>query len=215
MYKIVAVTAAALLVSGCQQNASIRGDTFGRYMQLNAASVVLKRDIRISAGKARVYIQNDRAGVGEQISSGGFDSYRPHCAFEISRVDHAGFDIKAQTFAVTRIQQTVVPVVSRAPVMVARFGFWADSQAYYSGYHFWLASDTQPEVRRMTCYGVYAEPYDLYPPTLQEINAALGAAIALLNHLRRPSGFMAIESNAERSADTPSLLRRSKVKPSQ
>ena len=179
MYKIVAVTAAALLVSGCQQNASIRGDTFGRYMQLNAASVVLKRDIRISAGKARVYIQNDRAGVGEQISSGGFDSYRPHCAFEISRVDHAGFDIKAQTFAVTRIQQTVVPVVSRAPVMVAGFGFWADSQAYYSGYHFWLASDTQPEVRRMTCYGVYAEPYELYPPTLQEINAALGAVAEL------------------------------------
>jgi len=179
MHKIVAIAAAALLITGCQQNASIRADTFGQYTQLNAASVVLKRDIRIPAGKARVYVQNDRAAVGDQISAGGFDSYKPHCAFEISRVDHAGFEVKAETFAVTRIQQTVVRVVSRAPVMVAAFGLWGGSQAYYSGYHFWLASDNQPEVRRMTCYGVYAEPYELYPPTLKEINAALGAVAEL------------------------------------
>jgi hypothetical protein len=179
MYKIVTVTAAALLVTGCWQNASIRGDTSGKYTQLNAASVVLKRDIEIPAGKARVYVQNDKAGVGDQVSAGGFDSYKPHCAFEISRVDHAGFEVKAQTFAVTRIQQTVVRVVSGAPVTVAAFGLWGGSQAYYSGYHFWLASDTQPEIRRMTCYGVYAEPYELYPPTLKDINAALGAVAEL------------------------------------
>jgi hypothetical protein len=179
MYKIVVVAAAALLVTGCQQNASIRGNTFGKHTQTSGASVVLKRDIRIPAGKARVYVQNDKAGVGEQTSAGGFDSYKPHCAFEVSRVDHAGFEVKAETFAVTRIQQTVVWVVSGAPVIVAAFGLWGGSQAYYSGYHFWLASDTQPEVRRMTCYGVYAEPYELYPPTLKEINAALGAVAEL------------------------------------
>jgi hypothetical protein len=179
MYRLVAVAAVALIVTGCQQNASIREDKFGKYTQLNAASVVLKLDIRLPAGKARVYVQNDKAGAGDQVSAGGFDSYKPHCAFEISRVDHAGFEVKAETFAVTRIQQTVVRVVSGAPVMVAAFGLWSGSQAYYSGYHFWLASDTQPEVRRMTCYGVYAEPYELHPPTLKEINAALGAVAEL------------------------------------
>lgn len=177
--KRVAAAAVALILVGCQQNASIRQDTFGKYLQIDAASVVLKRDIRIPAGKARVFVQNAEAGTGERISAGGFDSYRPHCAFEISRVDHAGFELNAGTFVVTRIQQTVVQVVSRAPVLVAAFGLWGDSQAYYSGYHFWLASDTQPEVRRMTCYGVYAEPFELYPPTLQEINAALGAVAEL------------------------------------
>jgi hypothetical protein len=141
--------------------------------------VVLKRDIQIPAGRARVYLQNDKTGTDDPMSAGGFDSYEPHCAFEISRVDHAGFRVKAETFAVTQIQRTVVRVVGRAPVMLAAFGPWIGGQAYYSGYHFWLASDTQAEVRRMTCYGVYAEPYELYPPTLKEINAALGAVAEL------------------------------------
>jgi len=179
IYKFVAVTGTILLVAGCKQNASIREDTFGKYVQIGAASVVLKRDIRIPAGKARIYLQNEKAGTGDRMSAGGFDSYKPHCAFEISRVDHDGFEVKAETFVVTRIQQTVVHVVSGAPVMVAAFGLWGTSQSYYSGYHFWLASDNQPEIRRMTCYGVYAVPYELYPPTLEEINAALGAVAEL------------------------------------
>jgi hypothetical protein len=179
MTRLAAVAVVALMLAGCQQNASIREDTFGSYTRIEEASVVLKRALRVPAGKARVYLQNAEAGVGDQVSAGGFNSYKPHCAFEISRVDHSGFEIKAETFAVTRIQKTVVPVVSRGPVMVAGFGLWRDSQAYYSGYHFWLASRTQPEVRRMTCYGVYAEPYELYPPTLIEINAALGAVAEL------------------------------------
>ena len=179
MHKLFAVASVTLLVAGCQQNASIRADTFGKYRQIDSASVILKRDIRVPAGKARVYLQNDKAGEGDRVGAGGFDSYRPHCAFEISRVDHAGIDIRAETFAVTRIQQTVVRVVSGAPIKLAAFGLWGGSQAYYSGYHFWLVSDTQPGVRRMTCYGVYAEPYELYPPTLKEINAALGAVAEL------------------------------------
>ena len=63
--------------------------------------------------------------------------------------------------------------------IVAAFGLCGGSQAYYSGCHFWLASDIQPEVRRMTYYWVYAEPYELYPPTLKETNAALGAVAEL------------------------------------
>jgi hypothetical protein len=179
MSKLIAVAVATLMATGCQQNASIREDTFGEYRRIEAPRVVLKRAILVPPGRARVYIQNTEAGLGNGISPGGFNSYKPHCAFEISRIDHSGFEIRAETFAVTRIQQTVVPVVSRGPVMVAGFGIWRDSQAYYSGYHFWLTSDAQPEVRRMTCYGVYAEPYDLYPPTLREINAALGAVAEL------------------------------------
>jgi len=31
----------------------------------------------------------------------------------------------------------------------------------------------------MTYYWVYAEPYELYPPTLKETNAALGAVAEL------------------------------------
>ena len=88
--------------------------------------------------------------------------------------------IEADTFAITRVQGSVQQVVSTQPVRLA--GLWligglngGGSQSYYSGYHFWLSSMNQPGVRRMSCYGVYAQPYELYPPTLQEIRQVLGA----------------------------------------
>jgi hypothetical protein len=66
------------------------------------------------------------------------------------------------------------------PVRVASLqfaGFDGDSDgvsASFMGYHFWLNSPRQPHVMRMTCHGVYAEPGDLRPPTLQEIRDTLG-----------------------------------------
>jgi hypothetical protein len=162
-------------MAGCQTSALVQQDAGSAYIALQQAEVVLERDIRVPAGQARVFVQG-----GEAISKGGlsgtFDSYRPHCAFEIGSVDHDGYLIRAGVFRITRVESSIVPVVSAAPVVVAWSGGFVGggSQAYYDGYHFWLTSDADPSVRRMTCYGVYAEPYDLYPPTLGEINAALG-----------------------------------------
>ena len=165
----------AAVITGCQTTGTVQQAASGAYIDLQQAEVVLEREIRVPAGKARVFIQG-----GEVISSdglsGAFDSYRPHCAFEIGSVDHDGYPIRAGVYRVTRVEPSIVPVVTAAPVMVAWSGGFVGggSQAYYDGYHFWLASETDPTVRRMTCYGVYAEPYELYPPTLGEINAALG-----------------------------------------
>lgn len=179
----------AVLLAGCQAGVSIREDTFGEYRRIEAAQVVLHQDLRFPAGKARVYLQNEQAGQGLEVLPGGFDSYQPHCAFEIRSVDHAGFVVRAETFPVTRIQRTTVQVVDAAPVApeplrvaaVGMLGSLLDggSASFYDGFHFWLASETQPDVMRMTCYGVYAQPYELYPPTLGEINAVLGAVAEL------------------------------------
>jgi hypothetical protein len=170
----------AVLAAGCQTTATVQQDAGRPYIGLQQAEVVLQRDILVPAGLARVFVQD-----GEAISSGGpataFDSYRPHCAFEIRSVDHDGHPIKAGVFRITRVEATTVPVVSAAPLRVAWSGGFVGggSQSYYDGYHFWLTSDNDPEVRRMTCYGVYAEPYELFPPTLGEINAALGGVAHL------------------------------------
>ena len=56
---------------------------------------------------------------------------------------------------------------------LAGFG-GSGSSSYHEGFHFWIYSERQPDVRRMSCYGVYAQPYELYPPTLEEIRVALG-----------------------------------------
>ena len=67
----------------------------------------------VGAGKARVFVQN-----GEIVFI-GFDSYRPHCAFEITSVQHDGAVIEADNFAISRVQGSLQPVVSAEPMRVA------------------------------------------------------------------------------------------------
>ncbi|MCB1772559.1 MAG: hypothetical protein KDI88_03000 [Gammaproteobacteria bacterium] len=178
--RILAAVSVATLLAGCQTTGTVQQNAGGAYVGLQHAEVVLERDILVPAGQARVFVQG-----GEPVSaaglSGAFDSYRPHCAFEIGSVDHGGRPISAGVFKVVRVEPTIVPVVSAAPLQVAWSGGFVGggSQSYYDGYHFWLTSDTDRDVRRMTCYGVYAEPYELYPPTIGDINAALGTVARL------------------------------------
>jgi hypothetical protein len=165
---------AALLLAGCQTNSTVR-DVAGKdqFTQLTGASLILNQALPIRAGQARVFVQGGRVSTG-------FNSYRPSCGFEIGSVQHGGVEIEPDTFAITSVQGSLTPVVSTEPMRFAALnlagaeGLDGGSQAYYQGYHFWLSSEQQPDVRRMTCYGVYAEPYELYPPTLAEIREALG-----------------------------------------
>lgn len=105
--------------------------------------------------------------------------YRPHCALEIDSIDHPGFPISPEVFTITRVQRSTVQIAALDGLRVA--GLQTASGSYdrgvdrfHDGYHFWLQSDAQPSVMRLSCYGVYAAPVDLRPPTLAEINEALG-----------------------------------------
>ena len=143
-------------------------------MLLDGAQLQVLQALPVSAGKARVFVQDG-------VISGGYDNYRPHCAFEIESIDHNGVTIEPDTFQVVRVQHSLVQVVQARPLTVA--GPWrtfagingfGGSSSYHEGYHFWVYSERQPEVMRMSCYGVYAQPYELEPPTLAEIGHALG-----------------------------------------
>ena len=169
------IISATLFLAACQGSSTVR-DTAGanRFIQLEGASIVLKQVLDVAAGKARVFLQDGKV-------SAGFDSYRPHCAFEIKSVQHDGFIIAPDTFVISRVQTSLQQVVSAEPVRVAGLRLAAGagidgggSSSYYEGYHFWLSSVTQPDVRRMSCFGVFAQPHDLYPPTVEEIGQALG-----------------------------------------
>ena len=170
---VFAVSLAAFALAACQQSSTVRESMAGGdYRRLDGASLVLNQEISVSAGKARVFIQNGAVGQG-------FDSYQPHCAFEIASVNHDGFAIAADTFVIAKVEGSIQQVVSIEPARVAALGLFAGlngggSASYYQGYHFWLSSMEQPEVRRMSCFGVYAQPYELYAPTMEEIGQALG-----------------------------------------
>lgn len=165
---------AALLMAGC--TGGVR-DGSG-YRELGGAVLVLEQPLRVPAGRARVYLQSPDGRSPGRVT-GSFNSYRPHCALEIRPVDHDGWTVEPGEFRVTRVQRTIDMVVGReAPIRVAQLGL-DGAQSYYDGFHFWLESDAQPDVMRLTCYGVYAAPYELYPPTLGEIELALGDVAAL------------------------------------
>jgi hypothetical protein len=175
MKRVLLVSFAAWTLVACQQSSTVRDSAAGDvYRNVEGASLVLNQDLRVAAGKARVFVQD-----GAVVS--GFNSYKPHCAFEIDSVRHDGVAIQADTFVISRVQASTQQVVSAEPVRLAAL-LLADgmgdggggSASYYEGYHFWLTSANQPNVRRMSCYGVYAQPYELYPPTLEEIRQLLG-----------------------------------------
>jgi hypothetical protein len=171
----------ALILAACSTSSAVREAAGHGFLQLQGASLVLNRALTVPAGKARLFIQSGQApGSRVSLLGGGFNQYQPHCSLEVRSVDHNGFEVRPDTFEITRVQASLQQVVSREPIRVAALrlagmeGGGDGSAMYHEGYHFWLASDRQPEVMRVSCYGVFAEPPDLQPPTLEEIRQALG-----------------------------------------
>jgi len=177
MRNLVIVATATILI-GCQTGPELRGvSDLTRELRDKEVDFVLNEDLMIRAGRARVFLQDGRV-------VGGRNLYRPHCIMEIDSIDHTGFRVAAEPFRVSRVQRSTVQIARRdhfrvALRMVASSAYDGGVDRFHDGYHFWLTSDTQPEVMRLTCYGVYAAPIDLYPPTVEEINAALGQIGAL------------------------------------
>ena len=172
--KIIALAvAASLMLAGCQRSSTVRDTEVNRWVLLDGAQLQLLQPLPVRAGKARVFVQDGAV-------RGGFNQYDTHCAFEIDSIDHDGMTIEPDTFQVVRVQRSVVQVVQSGPLRLA--GLWQvnagldgfGSSSYHDGYHFWIYSERQPEVMRMTCYGVFAPPGELQPPSLEDVRRALG-----------------------------------------
>jgi hypothetical protein len=179
MARWLSMSVFAVLLVGCGTGGGLQGLPGITDRLLPAgARLVVERPVPIAAGRARVFFQGGGLAGGTGIGSGSFDPYRPHCALEIDSVDHEGFEIRPGSFAIVRVQRSLESVVHNGSVQVAAllsFGPWlSDRDRYHDGYHLWLDSAEQPGVRRLTCYGVFAEWPDLRPPTLAEMQAALG-----------------------------------------
>ncbi|MGB5568271.1 MAG: hypothetical protein WBM71_04675 [Sedimenticolaceae bacterium] len=168
-------------LGACEKSMPVRESPSGSFQQLQGASLILKEPLEISADEARVFVQDGKATNRSGRGTGGdFDQYKAHCGFEIQSVSHQGFIIQPGRFTITRVQGSLQSVVMAGRVRVAglQLAGGVDApggNAYHEGYHFWLASETQPEVMRMSCYGAYIDSASMAPPSLQDIRLALGA----------------------------------------
>jgi hypothetical protein len=174
----VGVLASLLLLSGCQT--IIQQSENGEWIDIAPGSTLaLNRPVQIPQDRARVFFVNGRArGTGA--------SYRPSCALEVRRISRDGPQtIPAGTLRIERIQHYWTEVVDRrdpdAPAFrLADMG--GDGGGYsmiQTGYHLWLDDGADQNLMRLTCLGILADPVDAYPPTVEDIRAALGALATL------------------------------------
>ncbi|WP_456375121.1 hypothetical protein [Thiolapillus sp.] len=137
--------------------------------------LVLKKPLTVSADNTRVFLQD-----GQMLPSLGFNQYKPACNLEVRQLSSQVRTIEPDTFVINRIQPLREEVASWRPVQLvslrlANAAVDTSPADIFLGYHFWLHSDKQPDVLRMTCRGVFAEPWEAEYPTLEEIAFVLGA----------------------------------------
>jgi hypothetical protein len=173
-FGLLGLLSIGLLLGGCEGGGSTVREAAAadRYVNLAGGTVTLHQALPVKAGEARVFLQH-----GEVAGKAGF--YAPQCNFEIDSVQHGDVSIKPDVFKILRVQHVMEEVVqAHLPLKVASLTLAGMDDAgiaqYFEGYHFWLESPKQPQVRRMSCYGVHAEPGVLQPPTLKEIRETLG-----------------------------------------
>jgi hypothetical protein len=184
--RLLGCFAAVLVASGCAT--LIKERTDGKWIKiLPGSTLTLSRPISVPPGRSRVFFVNGRVRT-----SGA--NYRPSCALEVRRIDRDGpLTIPAGAIRITRVQNYWTEVVDRrdpaaAELRLAGGDYGYDGGGYsmiQTGFHLWLDDSANPDLMRMTCLGVLADPAESYPPTVAEINAALGK-LARLDVLSTP-----------------------------
>lgn len=178
MKKQALIILSTMLLAACQAGVMLRSESSPNN---RVSEVKLLQPLTVSPDTTRVFVQD-----GMVIASFSYaNQYRPQCAFEVRDRKESEQIIRAGSFKVTRVEGLMNDVVLRKPVQVAAFT-WAGmddggAPMVHEGYHFWLEQNEQG-VRRMTCYGVFADMSEVEPPTMEEIRYALGDVAELVLH---------------------------------
>ncbi len=172
-FLIIALVVTAL--AGCA--ASPDSPLASPYFELEPGSVLeLHRDLEIPPGMARVFLQR-----GKVIPKGEVNQYEPSCDFEVRDLSQELQVIRKGVFSIEREQFGREAVAESGGLKLAfSGGLWMGGGFSVFRYRrFWLQSDDQPEVMRMTCRGTWEEIVRASPPTLPEIRIALGEIFSI------------------------------------
>ncbi len=163
-----------VLMTGCSSPTARRDESSPYYAVPAGATLELHRALHIRPGSTRAWIQG-----GAPVPT--MNSFIPNCNIEITtRNDALVQQVRPGTFRVRRTQPFFEWVVQGAAPLQVAWGQDNDGASdLYRGYHLWLESAEQPEVRRLSCRGVYDTPANANPPSIAEIRAALGEVATL------------------------------------
>jgi hypothetical protein len=168
--------------AGCTTILAPAPDPSSPFYRVPEGSVVeLRQALEVRPGTTRTWLQ-----FGQALG-GRFDRYAPNCNFEIWTIDHERSQhILPGDFVVRRVQNVREEVVrADAPLRLAAWRLaeggidGGGPSMVYEGYHLWLENPQQRDVRRLTCRGAFADPWEAYPPSIDEMRAALGKIATL------------------------------------
>ena len=162
----------ALLLGGCQGlgiSASDSGPYFNNIP--TGSTLTLQYPLVIRAEQVRVSVPR----------TGGAGGYTTSCSLELWTRNEQQVVVEPDTFVITRIRGGLTPILvsNPKPIMVAsrghlpRLAYGADGSSFLRSYaEFFLESERQPDVYRLTC-GYMDDPWEVEPLTIAEIREAL------------------------------------------
>ncbi|MFO8005660.1 hypothetical protein [Thioalkalivibrio sp.] len=178
MTRLLAVLLAATLV-GCTAMEATRDPASPFFVIPEGSMIELHQPLEIRPGTARIWLQRGRVAAGQ-------DWYAPSCNLEIRTLDREHSQTVAPgSFVIRRVQQMEERVERPHPeVQLAAVGFSGGLRmggyddggmmGMWRGYHLWLESEEQPDVLRMTCMGAFADPWEVRPPSLEDLRGIFG-----------------------------------------
>jgi hypothetical protein len=171
------VSTLALLLAGCAPQ--LREYETGPWVEIApGGTLTLHRDVPVRRDRARVFLRGGRLSpIGASLG--------PSCGLEVRTIDRDGTQqIPAGTWRITRIQNywaevAEVPERSRVRLRLADAPDGGGNPMVQEGYHFWLEGGPSDNLMRMTCLGMLDDLAEAVPPTLVEIDSALGRIATL------------------------------------
>lgn len=157
-----------VLVTACQSGGDPRKTALTAVKQIH--SITLNHEFTIRADRASEYIQDGEFRQYDKISE-----YYPHCIFGLRAITDSAHTIQPDTFSVHRIHLDQI-VRGFVKMMVAGDG---DYGFIMSTTDFYLHSDRQPEVFRLTCQQLDAA-FEARHVTFGEMQQTLGKLFTLV-----------------------------------
>lgn len=164
---------AALLAQGCAAP-TIVDENSHLYPPPVGTEIVFNTDVPIRPDRARATIQ--RGAIAPAVHP--FDIW---CQLEVRDVMPVEQTVRADTFTLHKVSRETTQVVQiDPPQRVASAGVDGGSYSDVTQiWHLWLSSPRQPNVRRLSCGGVFDSPSRAQYPSVLEIRAALGPVATL------------------------------------
>jgi hypothetical protein len=181
--KTLILVVTALLLAGCQTTRDVGNENSPYYVVPTGSRLVVNRELTVPAEDVAVYLQG-----GQVLPQKQLNLYHPQCKLEMRRRLSTTQTIRPGEFFVTKVTQEFTQhMVLLAPIQVADGSLVRRASGGIDGgigpntfiTNLILASDTQPEVMRMTCgYWGYLNRSDTHL-SISQIRGALGEVVTL------------------------------------